>query len=495
MNSSYRERQAPSDPEPSAAILKWASTPGPSAPMPPQSPLLGFRDPLIERAYLDAVYRRNRKYYAVSLLVMTLLIASFIWTDPWLLPPAARSTFKAARTYFLVPISLLSTINTIWITNSILWIRLSVLFVVCFGFAHAFLLFVNGIQVFEYLELGILQVILGTFLLVGLPIRWSLAVVIAFGFGFGICTLHVQTGSAPFANFGADFVVYSCIGGFAAYRYENASRREFIAQAFSRKEYSERVATDTDRRRWLEVIADFLRHELKNSMTAISTSIEMADRAAPQSDAGKYLDRGRRSVQYMDQLLTKVADATNLEAALSQQEFEPIELSKLVVDRVDDYRKDNQGRTFATDVEPDVHILGHGDSLVQMLDKLVNNALEHGDPAHPIQIQLRGEPISCIITVTDEGDALPADVSQIFEPFVSQKTPSSGVPNLGLGLFVARAIVKNHGGRIWAEGLMGPVGASFIIELPRLGQTPSNWDPSIAAPTLGSNPIEPRFDS
>ncbi len=463
--------------------------------MPAQSWLLGFRDSQIERAYLDAEHRRNQRYYATTLSIVTLLVASFIWTDPWLLPPDALPIFRMARIYALVPLSVCLPITATWITNPIVWTRLCAMLLILFGLVHAFLLLIAGIGVFEYLELGMLQVILGTFLLVGLPVRWSLVIAIIFGLTFGACILHVEITLGSFVNFAADSVICSCIGLIAAYRYESASRRAFIAHVLSRKEYSERLIADADRRRWLEVIAAFLRHELKNSMTAISTSIEMADRAAAQSEASKYLDRGRRSVHYMDQLLTKVADATNLESALAQHEFEPIDVSQLIMDRIGDLRHDNPDRTFATDVEPGVHVLGHGDSLVQMLDKLINNALEHGDHARPIGIHVRNHSLYCSITVSDAGDSLPADTLHIFEPFVSKKATRAGAPNLGLGLFVARAIAISHGGTIRAEPLVEAVGARFTVQLPRLVETVSRGNPSISAATLGTNPVEARFDS
>src|SRR5262249_19865466 len=150
---------------------------------------------------------------------------------------------------------------------------------------------------------------------------------------------------------------------------------QFVAQALSHIEYAERLAAEEDRRRWLEVIAAFLRHELKNAMTGINTSIELADRARAGSLTGKDFERARRSIQYMRRLLMQVADATSLESALAQQEFEKVDLSSLIVDRVEDFRHDASARTFTTEVDPDIHVLGNADSLTQMLDKLVNNAL------------------------------------------------------------------------------------------------------------------------
>ena len=166
-------------------------------------------------------------------------------------------------------------------------------------------------------------------------------------------------------------------------------------------------------------------------MTAISTSIVMAKRVAPHTNASKYLDRGQRSVQYMQLLLNKVADATNLEAALAKHDFESVDLSSLVLNRIHEFCTDTPSQVFTSDIERDVQILGQGDSLVQMLDKLLNNAIEHSRPGFPIHVTLQDHVGSCLITITDIGDPLPPSTAKIFEPFVTLKTTQPGSANLG----------------------------------------------------------------
>ena len=471
-------RGEPQDAEPqrtsdslSAEILGWAerSEGGAITRLPPQGRLLGFQEPLLERAYLRNEQRRGRKYFAISISIICLLVASFLWLDQWLLPPDLRGLVRTARIYLMLPACVLMAANVFWSKDAIVWIRQSAALIAIYGLTHSVLVLMGGPRIIKYEEIGIMEAILGVSLVAGLPVRRSVPIIFLFGATFGAATLYVEQDIGPFVDFCSDFAVYVCLGIAVAYRYEVAARREFVAQAQSRKDYTERIAMDAERRRWLEVIAGFLRHELKNSITAISTSIEMADRVvAPESSAGKYLDRGRRSVQYMHLLLSKVADATNLEAALAQHEFASVNFSSLIHERVDEFRADTPGRVFSTGIQDGVQIVGHADSLIQMLDKLINNALEHGHPQFPIHIELQNRVDSCFVTVSDTGDALPPSTTQIFEPFVTHKTMLPGAANLGLGLFVARAIVVNHGGSLRAEALIDPIGARFIIELPHV---------------------------
>ncbi len=72
-------------------------------------------------------------------------------------------------------------------------------------------------------------------------------------------------------------------------------------------------------------------------------------------------------------------------------------------------------------------------------------------------------------SVTDSGHGIPADIQdEIFKPFFSTRSNGQGV---GLGLFVAKGIVEQHNGRIWAENNPSPLkGATFTVFLP-LGQS------------------------
>jgi signal transduction histidine kinase len=459
-------RESESDKRISAEILSWADDSVSSTRIPAQGRLLGFRNQLLERAYLRSELQRGRTYFAVSASIVCLLVTSFLWLDQWLLPPELRDVVRTARIYVLIPTSILFVANVLLIHDPVTRIRNSAALAVIFGIEHTVLVILRGPPLFKYEEIGIMEGILGVALIFGLPVRWSAAIILFFGVTFGAATLYVQQSSGPFIDFCADFAVYASLALAATYRHEFVSRREFVAQAQSRKEYAERVAAEADRRRWLEVIASFLRHELRNSMTAISTSIEMANRAAPNADARKYLDRGQRSVQYMHLLLSKVTDATNLEAALAQNNVETLDLSNLILNRVEEFRADAPDRVFTTNIEANVQILGQGDSLVQALDKLLNNALEHGHPDHPIHVTLENRVRSCSISISDLGDPLPPSTTNIFEPFVTLKTTQPGSANLGLGLFVAKTIVVNHGGTLHAEALTDPDGARFVVELP-----------------------------
>jgi len=103
-----------------------------------------------------------------------------------------------------------------------------------------------------------------------------------------------------------------------------------------------------------------------------------------------------------------------------------------------------------------------------LLDKLSNNAVEHSASDAETRVTLRRtDQTSFELSVENEGDPLPEDKERIFEAFVSSQ---SRPYKLGLGLFVAQSIARNHAGQITAEALSEGSGARFVVRLPEAGK-------------------------
>ena len=104
------------------------------------------------------------------------------------------------------------------------------------------------------------------------------------------------------------------------------------------------------------------------------------------------------------------------------------------------------------------------DGLKQVLLNLVLNARE-ASGGGPVFVDVRGGVDRVVVSVTDEGPGIDeALLARIFDPFFTTKAEVQGV---GLGLFVAEAIVRRHGGSIRAENRTDRSGARFVLDLPR----------------------------
>jgi len=243
-----------------------------------------------------------------------------------------------------------------------------------------------------------------------------------------------------------------------------------LAQARHERAQSEQLFEQVTQMRqqrltWLENLAHFLRHELKNQIVAVGTSIDLA-KDGESLDANRiYLGRAQKSLDRMRGLVSSATEATSLEAALEADELERVDLSAMVAERVLQFQELHQTSKLSLTLVPGLHVWGSEERLVQLLDKLLNNAIEHAPADAQIRVLLRSDGENSIeLCVENEGEPLPRDKERIFEAFVSsQRRPE----NLGLGLFVARSIALNHHGSIRAEPLLDSTGARFVVQLPR----------------------------
>jgi signal transduction histidine kinase len=110
------------------------------------------------------------------------------------------------------------------------------------------------------------------------------------------------------------------------------------------------------------------------------------------------------------------------------------------------------------------------DRLAQVVSNLVGNAIQHGGST-PVTLTARDEGEKVTLTVHNGGAPIPADVwPVIFEPLAGGP-PEPGTHSIGLGLFIARAIVSAHGGRIDVRS-SSDEGTTFTVRLPK--GTPSS---------------------
>ncbi len=220
-----------------------------------------------------------------------------------------------------------------------------------------------------------------------------------------------------------------------------------------------------ERLTWLENLARFLRHELSNQIVAVSTSIDLAVSDGSPFGSQTYLERAQRSLGRMRGLVSSATEATSLEAALTVEELERVDLSGVVMDRVTAFQDFHPSRHFTLKLRPGLSIDGNEARVAQLLDKLLSNAVEHSAEDAEIRVDLGLADRGWLeLSVENEGDALPEDRARIFEAFVSSQKSAE---NLGLGLFVAQRIALNHGGQIRAEELRQGSGARFAVSLPK----------------------------
>jgi signal transduction histidine kinase len=111
-------------------------------------------------------------------------------------------------------------------------------------------------------------------------------------------------------------------------------------------------------------------------------------------------------------------------------------------------------------------ILADENRISQVISNLVSNAIKYA-PKGEIRISGQVRPEQVIITVSDQGPGIdPADIPYIFDRFYRSDQAVRKTKGAGLGLYLAKAVVEAHGGRMWVDPQPGS-GARLCFSLPR----------------------------
>jgi signal transduction histidine kinase len=104
----------------------------------------------------------------------------------------------------------------------------------------------------------------------------------------------------------------------------------------------------------------------------------------------------------------------------------------------------------------------------EVLLNLLDNAVKYSPRGQDIRVRGQVADDEVIVSVTDAGQGIPLrEQERIFERFQQlDNTASRRTPGTGLGLYICRAIVEAHGGRIWVRSELG-AGSTFFFSLPR----------------------------
>ncbi len=219
---------------------------------------------------------------------------------------------------------------------------------------------------------------------------------------------------------------------------------------------------------YLRKLASRLSHELRTPLAVVDSSLEhLQDENLPES-AEPYATRAREGSKRLQAIVNAMSAAQNAEQSVRGAEPEQFDLQALVKGNLRGYRDVYADRQFDyAGTDETCPLLGAPDLVSQMLDKLIDNAVDFSPPGSTIRVELNAVDGGYQIAVENPGPPLPADMqTQLFDAMVSVRERKGDTPHLGFGLYVVRLIVEAHRGSITAENLPDNTGARFIVELP-----------------------------
>jgi two-component system CheB/CheR fusion protein len=219
--------------------------------------------------------------------------------------------------------------------------------------------------------------------------------------------------------------------------------------------------------------AQLLQRNLQRQMKATGESGSGDGTATPDIDQEvQMLERIIHQVRRMDKLIGEMMDITRIRTDLFQLEkrrhVNIVESVQRVVEQ--DTVSANHKLNLHTGAL-DLRVTCDETRIEQVLNNLLSNAIKYSRKATPIEIGVEGRPENeaeeVVVWIQDEGSGISEEEQEhIFDRFYRiQNYKRSKVDGLGLGLFIAHEIIRQHGGRMWLES-KPKVGSTFYFSLP-----------------------------
>ena len=212
-------------------------------------------------------------------------------------------------------------------------------------------------------------------------------------------------------------------------------------------------------------------HEMRTPLTVIDGYVEgMIDGILPATptELGQVSDEVRR-LRRLSEDLTALSRAEEGRLSLSARE---IDLGEVVAGAAERLRPqvEDAGLTLVVDPGPvRLGLVADPDRIAQVVTNLIGNALRATDPGGSVTLACRREGDDAVVRVTDTGVGLDAaDLERVFERFYRApgRRADSHDTGSGIGLTIARGIVRAHEGDLVAESAGRGRGATFTIRLP-----------------------------
>jgi signal transduction histidine kinase len=201
--------------------------------------------------------------------------------------------------------------------------------------------------------------------------------------------------------------------------------------------------------------ASKIAHELKNPLASIkglaSTGVKLFDSMSDEErlEFFRLIDEEASRLKLT---IEQSAMALRIEAGSVPYDLRPTDVGALVEELA--WRSPYGEHPMVIETEPGLEVPLDRLRFAEVIENLLDNAAKFSPPDAPIEVRVvRGEDGSAIIEVSDRGPGIASEHrSAVFERFSAWRPPGyEETPGSGLGLFIARAHVLGHGGRIVLE--------------------------------------------
>jgi signal transduction histidine kinase len=230
-------------------------------------------------------------------------------------------------------------------------------------------------------------------------------------------------------------------------------RTEAVLETGSSQESSPADELETLRRTYVAAVS----HDLLTPLTIIKGHAEVLDDPAVRQDpelAGLALRAIRDEIERLQRQITNVLDTARVSSGVLTVERSPLQLRPLIEGACQRFGGRSRRHQFVADLPESLPlVLGDRDRLESVLYNLLENAVKYAPQGGEVRVRAIVHSRTLEVSVEDRGAGIPlAEREHVFQPYYRLGSPTgSQIRGSGLGLYICKAVVEAHGGRIWIE--------------------------------------------
>ncbi|MDX1435759.1 MAG: ATP-binding protein [Anaerolineales bacterium] len=212
-------------------------------------------------------------------------------------------------------------------------------------------------------------------------------------------------------------------------------------------------------------------HELRTPVALIKGYVSTLRREDATWDRA-VLDDGLMVIEEetdrLSEMIENLLDASRFQAGGISLKLADLSLAELAKQQAERFQTQSDRHKIRVDFpEKFPIVLGDQDRLTQVLDNLISNAIKYSPDGGEITIQGQLQQRHVIVCVADPGIGIaPGDMPHVFDRFYRTSEATRKTKGAGLGLYLTRAIIEAHGGRIWIDPKR-KAGTEICFSLPR----------------------------
>ena len=193
----------------------------------------------------------------------------------------------------------------------------------------------------------------------------------------------------------------------------------------------------------------------------------------PESYDLRSLNIVQSQAEHLERLVNDLLDLSRVQWGNLNLQYTSFFLADVLAECARSAQVSAEQHTIYLDIQvQDTKILGDQTRIGQVIGNILDNAVKYSPNGGQVTVQLGELEGDYLFNIIDQGIGInPVYLDHIFERFYRvRNTASRQYSGIGLGLYVTRAIIERHGGRIWVTNNQG-MGCTFSFTLPRTPRT------------------------